>query len=424
VARLGLVVVDEEHDASYKQESDPRYDARRVAAWRARAIDAVLVCGSATPRPESFSALRRVRLPARVDGSPLPHVDVLDMREQSGALHPRTREALADVRHGASKAIVLLNRRGWSNFLSCRGCRKAWECPNCDVALVLHRAGGRIACHHCGHNEPVPAACDACGSLAVARHGAGTERLEHELVAALGDGRFPILRLDADTIGGGRDRVAELLERFEAAEAGVLVGTQMVAKGHDFPDVTLAVVLDADAELRFPDFRAEERAFALVTQLAGRAGRGPAGGRVLVQTLAPEARAIAHAAAYDADGFLAGELARRRALGYPPFAELVRIICASTESAAAHAAATELAARIAVPGATLLGPAPLFRLRGRERAQLLLKAPAGELARGTAGGGGATPRRAIVRAVGLAVEALARERAFRGVSIAVDVDPH
>jgi primosomal protein N' (replication factor Y) (superfamily II helicase) len=273
---------------------------------------------------------------------------------------------------------------------------------------VLHRSTAAVACHHCGHSEPVPRRCDACGSLAVARHGAGTERLEHELQAALGERGFPILRLDADALAGGPDRAAELLERFAAADAGVLVGTQMVAKGHDFPDVTLGVVLDADATLRFPDFRAEERTFALITQLAGRAGRGPAGGEVLVQTLDPGARAIEYAARHDADGFLASELVRREALGYPPFAELVRVVCASEAPGAASAAASAIAERIDSAAGRVLGPAPLFRLRGRDRSQLLLKA---------------TDRRAAVRAVGSAVDEVARDRAHRGVSLAVDVDP-
>jgi primosomal protein N' (replication factor Y) len=284
VADLGLVVVDEEHDASYKHEGDPRYDARRVAAERARRAGARLLVGSATPRPETWRALPRLTLRERADGRPLPPVRVLDMRGGTGhPLHPETRRALGDAR----KAIVLLNRRGWSNFLTCRTCGKVWECPQCDVALVLHRAQGALACHHCGHREPVPQVCDACGSLAVARHGAGTERVEHELREAL---EVPVFRLDADT-AGTKDAVPELLARFDAAPAGLLLGTQMVAKGHDFPDVTLGVVLDADSTLRFPDFRAEERTFALIAQLAGRAGRGPRGGHVLVQTTSPDAPA-------------------------------------------------------------------------------------------------------------------------------------
>jgi len=323
-------------------------------------------------------------------------VRVLDMRGARHPLHPETRRALASAR----KSIVLLNRRGWSNFLSCRSCGKTWECPNCEVALVLHRAENAIACHHCGHRERVPERCDACGSLSVARHGAGTERIEHELREGLD---VPVFRLDADT-AGAKDAVPELLARFRAAPEGLLLGTQMVAKGHDFPDVTLGVVLDADSTLRFPDFRAEERTFALIAQLAGRAGRGERGGRVLVQTTAPGAAAIEAAARHDADGFLAGELERRRALRYPPFSTLIRVVCSSPSPGAALAAAAAVRERLG----DALGPAPLFRLRGRERAQLVVKAQ---------------DRARAVAEVGAAVQAAAGDRAHRAAAFSVDVDP-
>jgi primosomal protein N' (replication factor Y) len=387
---LGLVVVDEEHDGSYKNEGDPRYDARLVAEQRAAYHGAVLVCGSATPRPESVLGLRRLRLPQRVDGAALPPVEVVDLKEAPGAVHPRTHAALVDAR----KAIVLLNRRGWSNFLTCRSCGRVWQCPQCDVALVLHRAEGAVACHHCGHREPIPHACPDCGSVSIARHGAGTERLEHEL-AALGR---PVLRLDADVRDAGR-----VLAAFQRLERGILVGTQVVAKGHDFPDVDLGVVLDADATLRFPDFRADERTFALVTQLAGRAGRGGAG-HVIVQTIDPDAPAIAFAARHDADGFLEGELERRRLLRYPPFSTLIRIVASSPVPGAAAAAAAAIQA--ALPGS--LGPAPLFRLRNRERSQVVVKAG---------------DRRAAIDQVDAAVREAAADRVHRGVAFSVDVDP-
>jgi primosomal protein N' (replication factor Y) (superfamily II helicase) len=404
---IGLIVIDEEHEASYKHEGDPRYDARMVAERRSVAHSAVLLAGSATPRPESFGQMARLRLTERVDGRPLPPVEILDMREKSHPLHPETRAALAEVRRAGGKAIVLLNRRGWSNFLSCRSCGRVWTCPQCDVALVLHLALGTVSCHHCGHRERVPERCPDCGSTTLARHGAGTERLEHVLFEALGEPGFPIFRLDADVVAA-KDGAGITLERFDAAPAGLLVGTQMVAKGHDFPEVTLGVVLDADQTLRFPDFRAEERTFSLVTQLAGRAGRGDAGGRVLVQTLAPDARAIKFAARHDAEGFLAGELARRRALGYPPFSSLIRVVCSSPEAASAHAAAVELRALITPPNAQILGPAPLFRLRGRARSQLVVKA---------------FDRAPAIAAVGSAVDALTARRAKDGVNVSVDVDP-
>ncbi len=407
VAELGLVVVDEEHESAYKHEGDPRYDARTVAERRAGEAGAVLVAGSATPRPESRHRLARLVLPERADSSPLPPVRVLDMREAPHALHPETREALDDVRRKGEKAIVLLNRRGWSNFLSCRSCGRSWTCPQCDVALVLHRAQGELACHHCGHRQAVPQRCDSCGSVSVARHGVGTERLERELEAALARPGFEVVRLDADA-AAGRGEVERLLERFDAAPAGVLLGTQMVAKGHDFPQVTLGVVLDADRTLRFPDFRAQERTFALVAQLAGRAGRGPRGGRVLVQTLAPEEEAIRFAAAHDSEGFLRAELARREALRYPPFAHLVRMVCGSREPGAALSVASAVRERIDAPDALVLGPAPLFRLRGRERAQVVVKAPA---------------RRPAVAAVGAAVAAVAASPGGRRASFSVDPDP-
>jgi primosomal protein N' (replication factor Y) len=419
---LGLIVVDEEHDASYKHEGDPRYDARDVAAERAGRSRAVLLAGSATPRPESVQRLPASVLARRVDGRPLPAVHVLDMRGEAQGLHSLTAQALADVRAARGKAIVLLNRRGWSNFLSCRSCGRVWSCPDCDVALVLHRAGGYLACHHCGHREPVPERCCDCASTSVARHGAGTERLQHDLAHAFDDGRFPVFRLDADVVGED-DGVGAILRRFEAADCGVLIGTQMVAKGHDFPDVSLGVVLDADATLRFPDFRAEERTFALIAQLAGRAGRG-GHGRVLVQTIAPEARAIVHAARHDSDGFIAGELERRRALSYPPFSHLIRIVCSAEVSENARAAAgavrNSIIEQLAVAGSSaqaggpvevgpsVLGPAALFRLRGRERSVVMVKAP---------------ERRQAVRAVGEAVKQVAATRAHVGVNFSVDVDP-
>jgi primosomal protein N' (replication factor Y) len=407
---VGLIVVDEEHDASYKHEGDPRYDARTVAAHRAEALGAVLLCGSATPRPESVVSLRDLRLPRRIDGRPLPPVEILDMRGQHHPLHPRTQMALADLRRESGKAIILLNRRGWSNFLSCRACGNVWTCPNCEVALVLHRHGGYVACHHCGHRRTVPSRCPDCGSVALARHGAGTERLEHELRAALGDPGFPVFRLDAD-VAQAKDRAAHTLRQFESATAGLLIGTQMVAKGHDFPDVALAVVLDADQTLRFPDFRAEERTFALITQLAGRAGRGDGGGTVLVQTLAPEARAIVHASRHDTDAFLSEELARRRVLSYPPYASLVRVICAATDADDAIALGRELHARLLADGLAaheVLGPAPLFRLRGRSRTQLLIKC---------------SERGRAIAGVGTAVDAVAAVASKKKVSMSVDVDP-
>jgi primosomal protein N' (replication factor Y) len=405
VEDLGLLIVDEEHDASYKQEGDPRYDARDVALQRASIENATLLSGSATPRAEGWERSRHIKLPSRVDGSPLPPVTLLDMNGERGALHPQTSSALAAIASKHEKAIVLLNRRGWSNFLSCGDCGRTWICPNCDVTLVLHMAQGTMRCHHCGHAEPVPESCPDCNSVAIARHGTGTERLQHDLRAAVGQ-NTEVFRLDADTAASAG--VTGVLGAFERASSGVLVGTQMVAKGHDFPDVTLGVVIDADSTLNFPDFRAEERTFALVAQLAGRSGRGSSAGRVLVQTRSPETRALRHAAKHDSEGFVVDELERRAMFGYPPFGHLVRIRTASEQHDRAQRAADELVKAIDLGDARVLGPTPLFKRQGLERFQIEIKA---------------IEREPVVAAVREAVTMVATSAAGREVKFSVDVDP-
>ncbi|MGC1853736.1 MAG: primosomal protein N', partial [Solirubrobacterales bacterium] len=411
VRDLGLIVIDEEHDASYKQEGDPCYDARTVARRRAEECGAVLVAGTATPRPESWLELPVVELPHRVDGRGMPPVEVLDMREsdpRSGPLHPATWEALGEVREAGAKAIVMVNRRGFAPWLTCRSCGRHWGCPNCDVSLIVHRHAERIVCHHCAHSEPLPRACPDCGSTTLSRAGVGTEQIEALLREALDP--MPVFRLDSDT-AGGRGAHARILAGFGEAESAVLVGTQMVAKGHDFPEVTLSAIVDADATLRFPDFRAGERTFAMVAQLAGRSGRGEAGGEVIVQTLAPEAPSIVHAAGHDAAGFLVEEVERRRALRYPPFSHLVRIVLKSEQEARLEQTATKLAEalRETLPDETdLLGPAPMFRVRGKYRRRLLTKAE---------------DREATVATIRTAVERLAADRSLKDVAIGVDVDP-
>jgi primosomal protein N' (replication factor Y) (superfamily II helicase) len=411
LADLGLIVVDEEHDPSYKQEGDPCYDARAVARHRARECGAVLLAGTATPRPESWFDLPRVELPRRVDGRPMPPVQVLDMRDadpRSGPVHAETWTALEDVRAAGAKAIVMVNRRGFAPWLTCRSCGHHWNCPNCDVSLIVHRHSGRLVCHHCAHAESLPRACRECDSTTLKQAGAGTEQIEALLSERLTP--MPVFRLDADTASGVGAH-ARILAAFGEAESGVLVGTQMVAKGHDFPEVTLSVILDADATLRFPDFRSAERTFAMVAQLAGRSGRGEAGGRVIVQTLAPTAPSIVHAARHDAAAFLGEEMARREALRYPPFSQLTRIVLRAESEQRLERAAAELAARLRdglPPDVDLLGPAPMFRVRGRHRRRLLLKAA------------GREPTLAAVRG---AVDTLVADRALRDVAISVDVDP-
>jgi primosomal protein N' (replication factor Y) (superfamily II helicase) len=411
VEDLGLVVIDEEHDPSYKQEGDPCYDARAVARRRADECGAALVAGTATPRPESWLELPRVALPRRVDGRRMPPVEVLDMRgadPRSGPLHPTTWDSLERVRAAGAKAIVMVNRRGFAPWLICRSCGRHWSCPDCDVSSIVHRHAARLVCHHCAHSEPLPRACPDCDSTTLSRAGVGTEQVEALLAARLDP--MPVFRLDSD-VAAGRGSHARILAGFGEAESAVLVGTQMVAKGHDFPEVTLSAILDADATLRFPDFRAGERTFAMVTQLAGRSGRGRAGGEVIVQTLAPGAPSIAHAVRHDAAGFLAEEVERRRSLRYPPFCHLVRIVLRAESEARLDAAASRLARSLAetLPDdADLLGPAPMFRVRNRHRRRLLTKA--GE-------------REPTVAAIRDAVERLAADRALREVAIGVDVDP-
>jgi primosomal protein N' (replication factor Y) (superfamily II helicase) len=403
VSGLGVICVDEEHDSSYKQESDPRYDARTVAAKRASLEGAVAVYGSATPRPETWASLERLELGGRLSGR-LPSVRVVDLRREAG--YPISAPLLAElgaVAERGGKAILLLNRRGIAPALHCRACGETRRCADCDVALVLH-AEGLLRCHHCGHAEPVPDLCPACGSAELVRIGAGTQRLERDLQAQLPE--LEPIRLDSDALAR-RGSLAKALARFAAADRAVLLGTQIVAKGHHFPGVTLAAVVDADASLGLPDFRAEERTFQLLTQLAGRSGReGP--GKVLVQTFQPDSRAIAHAARHDVPGFLAGELERRRQLGYPPFRHLVRIVVSGPERDPPLQVLAELRAAIGPTEAELLGPAPVLRLRGRFRAQLVAKTQ--------------EPRRFAARVAAL-LSAAAPAMRRADLTAVVDVDP-
>ncbi len=403
--RLGLVCVDEEQDSSYKQDADPRYDARSVALRRAELEGAVCVFGSATPRPESWHRLDRLELGGRLH-RPLPTVRIVDLRREAG--YPLSTPLLAElgrVASGGGKAVLLLNRRGTAPALHCRACGGTQRCPACDVPLVLH-ADRRLHCHHCGYARPSPSLCPVCGSAELARIGAGTERLEQELAARLPE--LELFRLDADTAAGDGAH-ARILESFAAADRAVLLGTQMVAKGHHFSGVRLAAVIDADAGLLVPDFRAEERAFQLVTQLAGRSGRdGP--GRVIVQTFTPDARPIALAARHAVPEFLAGELERRRELGYPPFRHLVKLVAQGPAADSTLALLHELRDGLAgvTPGDELLGPAPLLRLRGRHRAALLVKTE--------------TPR-ALATHAGRLLAAAAPAMRKDGLTAVVDVDP-
>ena len=378
---LGVICVDEEHDASYKQESDPRYDARTVAAKRAALEGAVALYGSATPRPESWARLERLELGARI-GASLPPVRIVDLRREAG--YPLSAPLLAElgrVAERGGKAILLLNRRGVAPALHCRACGTTPRCGLCDVSLVLH-GDGLLRCHHCGFTQPAPEDCPACGSAELARLGAGTQRLEKELAEKVPE--LERIRLDADTTAP-----AEALRRFAATDRAVLIGTQMVAKGHHFTGVALAAVVDADTGLL----------------LAGRSGRD-APGRVLIQTFQPDSRAIELAGRHDVPGFLAGELERREALGYPPYRHLVRIVCTGPDAETPAQALAEL--KSGLEGEDLLGPAPLLRLRGKHRSQLVAKT--------------VEPRRLAARAAHL-LSAAAPAMRRAGLSAVVDVDP-
>jgi primosomal protein N' (replication factor Y) len=403
VRELGLLVVDEEHDASFKQESDPRYDARTVVAKRAALEGAVAVYGSATPRVESWARLERLGLPARI-GAPMPSVKLVDLRREAGyPLSAPLLAELAGVEERGGRAILLLNRRGVSGAVHCRACGETRRCRSCEISLTLH-VDDRLHCHHCGYSEAMPGACPACGSVDLARIGAGTQRLEQELERRLP--RLQGMRLDADA-AASPGALRATLERFAATPGGVLVGTQMVAKGHHFPGVEVAAVVDADAGLAFPDFRAEERTFQLVTQLAGRSGRD-APGKVVVQTFQPDATPFAYAVRHDVSGFLAHELARREELGYPPFSNLVTLVVSGPDRESPLRALAELRDALRLPGVRLLGPAPLLRLRGRHRAQLLAKTTS---PRGFAG--------RAARLLAAAAPAMRRD----GLTAVVDVDP-
>jgi primosomal protein N' (replication factor Y) len=329
---------------------------------------------------------------------------LVDLRHEAGyPLSAPLLAELAKLEEQGGRAILLLNRRGVSSAIHCRACGTSRRCRSCDVSLTLH-ADGRLHCHHCGFSEELPGACPSCGSVELARIGAGTQRLEAELGRRLPG--LERIRMDADS-AARPGALRESLMRFASARAAVLVGTQMVAKGHHFPGVAVAAVVDADTGLAFPDFRAEERTFQLVTQLAGRSGRD-APGLVLVQTFQPDAMPFAFAVRHDVSGYLAQELARREELGYPPFSSLVTVVVSGPDHERPKRALGELRDALELPGVRLLGPAPLLRLRGRHRVQLLAKTP--------------NPRafaRRAARLLAAAAPAMRRD----GLTAVVDVDP-
>ncbi len=388
VPRLGLVVVDEEHETSFKQQNAPRYHARDVALVRARDAGAVVVLGSATPALESWANAQEgryglLRLRERVPGRRLPTVQVVDVGapdEQPGGrsrfsrtLRVRLREALAE----GGQAILFQNRRGFATSAACARCGFVLRCTECDLALTYHRSETRALCHLCGHERALPRACPECALPGLALRGAGTQTIEAEL-ASIAPGAV-VARMDSDTMTR-REAYEEVLGRFGRREVDILVGTQMLAKGLDFPGVTLVGIVSADLSLAQPDLRANERTFQLLAQVAGRAGRGERDGRVVIQTRLPDHPAVRWAAAQDFESFAAEELRERRAHAYPPYARLLRVLVrgASPEAVAARARAVqERAVRHAGTGCQVLGPAPppVARVQGQWREQILVKAP-------------------------------------------------
>ena len=351
----GVIIVDEEHETTYLSDRHPRYDARSVALWRCDREGAALVLASATPSILSFARarqgrLRLVELPRRVFDRPLPEVTLVDMRRElnSGnrSIFSRDlRQALTETVRRGEQAMLLMNHRGYHSFVSCRACGKAVKCPNCDISMTYHMTGrdGMLHCHYCGAAVPVPTICPECGSPHIRYFGAGTQRVEEEL-----RGLFPqtgIVRMDVDTTSG-KDGHAKLLDIFRSGKAQLLVGTQMIAKGLDFPRVTLVGVMAADMTLTLPDYRARERTFQLLTQVAGRAGRGETPGRVIIQTYKPDDGTIAAASRQDYRAFFAEELERRRTGWYPPFSVLTRLLVESPSEAAAKRCAEELGRRV------------------------------------------------------------------------------
>ena len=395
---LGLIVIDEEHEGSYKQDSAPRYHARDVAVWMARRAGAAVVLGSATPSIESLYAVAKdpkwtqVRLPERANGRPMPEVTVVDMAAEfkggsRSMFSKQLTEALRGELSAGHKAVLLLNQRGFAKFVLCRDCGFVPSCPSCSTSLTFHERGNFLICHHCGHRVPAPPTCPECGSPYLRKFGAGTQRVEDDLRALIADwdlpGGCPIIRMDADTTSR-KGAHQQLLEEFAAAPVAVLLGTQMIAKGLDFDDVTLVGVINADTQLHLPDYRAAERTFDLVEQVAGRAGRAHLEGHVMVQTYEANAPAIRAAAAYDRALFLRDELPKRKALGYPPYVHLANVLVWGPDEEATRTCAERLrediAARVRDYGTgnwqvLSASPCVFAKLKKTYRWHILVKAP-------------------------------------------------
>ncbi len=387
---LGLIVVDEEHESSYKQEDSPRYQARDAAVKRAQVNKAVAVLGSATPSLESVQNARSgkytlLSLPERVNRRPLPRIKVVDLRqewnvrqEDRPVLSLALEEAIRGTLDKKEQALLFLNRRGFSTLTLCMKCGEQVHCPHCSIPVTLHRgARPTLLCHYCNWQGPIPEKCDACKDGPIQQVGLGTEKVEEELKAKFPKARIARMDLDTTRKAGSHD---EILDRFRKHETDLLVGTQMIAKGHDFPGVTLVGIVGADVGLALPDFRASERVFQLLVQVAGRAGRGEKEGTIYLQTFHPDHLSIVSAARHDTQGFWERELELRKDLEYPPFCKLGLLIYRAKDEKKAHRASEKAAEKLRRDagkyGVRVVGPAPagIFKLRGHYRFQVLLKA--------------------------------------------------
>ena len=392
VEKLGFIVIDEEHEQSYQSEAIPRYHALEIAKKRCSLANAPLLLGSATPSVASYQRAVAGRyclleLPRRVAGRPLPEIQVADMRQEfaagnTGIFSGLLYQALGRCLASGKQAILFINRRGYSTFVSCRGCGYVFQCPHCDVSLTYHKLDRKLKCHYCGYEMPLPQVCPACGKAYIKYFGVGTQQVEEQLYRL-----FPgvkALRMDLDTTRQ-KDAHQTILSQFAAGEAQVLIGTQMIAKGLDFPNVTLVGVVAADATLHIPDYRSQERTFQLITQVAGRAGRDDIPGQVVVQTYSPEHPCICFAKAQDYKGFFAWEMAQRRACLFPPFGLFVRALFSGPEEEPLQAVGTAFAKGVEAAVRNALGdageellyccasPSPVKRKQGLYRYQVLLK---------------------------------------------------
>jgi primosomal protein N' (replication factor Y) len=413
---LGLIVVDEEHDTSYKQEEGVRYNARDLAVKRAQKQGAVVVLGTATPSLESFYNARQGRydilhLPNRVGGGVLPVVEIVDLRRENHALFsPLLRDALAENLEAGRQSLLFLNRRGFSHAAICADCGAAFTCCRCSVTLTYHARSKALLCHYCGYQLPAFQMCQLCGGGKIRLLGVGTEKVESEVRQLFPRAR--VARMDSDVMArrGAQGRVLSALEK---GEIDILVGTQMIVKGHDFPSITLVGIISADVALHLPDLRAAERCFQLVSQAAGRAGRGSHPGRVIIQTFLPEHYAIERAKGHDFSGFYEAEMKQREALRFPPLARMVALRCSSADAREAEQGVRRLANKgmallNALGGAVeMLGPspAPLYRIKGRYRWQLLFK------------GERVTLLRRLSRSL------VQEGKGLTGIRVEVDVDP-